>query len=134
MITVTAAILMNDDKVLIAQRGGKDHLAGKWEFPGGKIEPGERPEQCLIREVKEEFGVDVTVTEFFAKSVYNYEAGTIELLAYHVMWQGGDFQLNAHNAIKWASLDQLHQFDFAPADIPFVLKLQKEYGGPLPGK
>ncbi len=130
MISVTAAILINANRILIAQRGEKDRLAGKWEFPGGKIEPGERPEQCLIREMKEEFGVDVTVAGFFGRSVHVYETGAIELLAYHVIWHSGNFKLNAHTAIEWVSLNQLHQFDFAPADVPLVQKLQKQYDHP----
>ena len=119
---------------MIAQRAEKDRLVGKWEFPGGKIEPGERPEECLIREMKEEFGVNVTVTGFFGKNVYNYETGTIELLAYHVMWHSENFKLNAHAAIKWVPLRQLDQFDFAPADVPFVKKLQHRYSGPQKAK
>lgn len=127
MICVTAAILINANRVLIAQRGLNDQLAGKWEFPRGKIEHAETPEQCLIREMKEEFGVDVTIAGFFGKNVYNYDNGTIELLAYRVIWQDGDFKLNAHAALKWVSLNRLHEFDFAPADVPFVQKVQKEY-------
>lgn len=131
MISVTAAILIYGKKILIAQRREKDRLAGKWEFPGGKIEPGERPEECLIREMKEEFGVNVTVTGFFGKNVYEYESGTIELLAYYVNWHSEKFKLNAHAAIKWVPLSQLDQFDFAPADVPFVEKLQHHHSGPL---
>lgn len=128
MISVTAAIFLEGNTVLIAQRDKKDPLAGKWEFPGGKIEPGERPEECLIREIKEEFGVDIAVSGFFAKSVYPYDTRTIELLAYRVTRRSGHFKLNAHAAVRWVPLDQLHQFSFAPADVPFVEKLQREYG------
>jgi 8-oxo-dGTP diphosphatase len=125
MLSVTAAILIDGDRVLIAQRGKADHLAGKWEFPGGKIEPGESPEDCLIREMKEEFGIDVAVTGFFAKNVYKYETLTVELLAYYVSSSCGKFRLNAHAAMEWAPLNRLDRFDFAPADIPFAQKLQK---------
>ena len=117
--------MLQNDKVLIAQRRDNDKLGGKWEFPGGKIEEGESPEQCLTREMKEEFGIDVFIKEFFAENMHTYEMGTIRLLAYHTVWQGGDFSLNAHAAIKWVSLNQLHEFDFAPADKPLVEKLLK---------
>jgi len=123
MIRVTAAILINDNKILIAQRRDTDKLAGKWEFPGGKIEDNETPEQCLIREMQEEFGIDVAINGFFGENTYDYEMETIQLLAYHTVWQSGNFSLNAHAAIKWVSVSQLHQFDFAPADKPLVDKL-----------
>jgi len=125
LIRVTAAILMNNDRVLIAQRRDTDKLAGKWEFPGGKIENNETPEQCLTREMKEEFDIDVVIGEFFGESKYRYEKRTIQLLAYHTTWKGGDFSLNAHAAIRWVSLNQMQEFEFAPADKPFVEKLQQ---------
>lgn len=64
-VIIAAAVIRDGDKVLIAQRQGGP-LAGKWEFPGGKLEPGESPEQCLARELKEELGIDVTVKDIFA--------------------------------------------------------------------
>ena len=125
MIRVTAAIIINNDRILIAQRLNTDKLAGKWEFPGGKIEINETPVQCLIREMKEEFDIDVVIGEFFGESVYQYETGTIQLLAYHATWKGGSFSLNAHAAIRWVSLNQMQEIEFAPADIPLVEKLQQ---------
>ena len=84
MKRVTAAILMKNGRVLVAQRRGTDKLAGKWEFPGGKIENHETPKQCLIREMKEEFDIKVSIGKFFGESVYRCETGTIQLLAYHI--------------------------------------------------
>jgi 8-oxo-dGTP diphosphatase len=125
IIRVTAAILIHDNRILIAQRGDKDTLAGKWEFPGGKIEDNETPQQCLIREMNEEFGINVAIKGFFAENTYKYEKETIQLLAYHAVWKDGNFSLNAHAAIKWALLNELQKFEFAPADKPFVEKLQQ---------
>jgi 8-oxo-dGTP diphosphatase len=68
-VKVTAAILINDDKLLIAQRKSKDKLHDKWEFPSGKVDSDETPEECLKREMKEEFGIDVSVGEFLGESV-----------------------------------------------------------------
>jgi 8-oxo-dGTP diphosphatase len=130
MIQVTAAILIRDDRILIAQRLPDDKLAGRWEFPGGKIEDNETARQCLVREMKEEFGIDVAVNEFFAENTHRYAAQTIRLLAYRVVWQGGDFVLNAHAAVRWVPLNRLGEFEFAPADKPFVQKLQT---GAIPG-
>jgi 8-oxo-dGTP diphosphatase len=121
---VTAAILVHNDRILIAQRRDPDNLAGKWEFPGGKIEHNETPQQCLIREMKEEFDIDVVIGKFFDESVYHYESGKIQLLAYHTTWKRGRFSLNAHAAIRWVSLNQMQEIEFAPADIPIAEKLQ----------
>jgi len=126
MIRVTAAILIHRNKILIARRKDNDPLAGKWEFPGGKIEQNETPEQCLIREMKEEFGIDVVVGEFIGDSMCRYESKIIQLLGYCAVWTGGEFSLNAHAEYKWVSPEQLPDFDFAPADINFVNKLQQE--------
>ena len=125
MQTVTAAILMKDGKVLIAQRMRGDRLAYKWEFPGGKMEDGETPEQCLAREMREEFGIIVAVAEFFAESLYEYEHGAIRLKAYITDWLGGEFRPTAHRDYRWVSISDLAAFDFAPADIPLVAKLKE---------
>ena len=123
---VTAAILVKNDRVLVAQRRDTGKLAGKWEFPGGKIENHETPKQCLIREMKEEFDIEVSIGKFFGESIYRYETGTIQLLAYHTNWKGGCFSLNAHAAIRWLPLNQMQDIEFAPADMPLVEKLQQE--------
>lgn len=127
MKRVTAAILMKDSKVLIAQRPSSDPLAHKWEFPGGKVEAGETDEECLAREMSEEFGVQVAVHTFWAKSIYDYAEGSIELLAYFVEHISGRFELRVHDAIQWVTLAELNTFDFAPADQPIVDKLQTWY-------
>ena len=124
MVKVTAAILIHKDK--IARRKDNDPLAGKWEFPGGKIEQYETPEQCLAREMKEEFGIDVLVGEFFDESIYRYGPETIRLLGYRAVWTAGKISSSAHADYKWVSLKQIQDFDFAPADIKFVKKLQQE--------
>jgi 8-oxo-dGTP diphosphatase len=101
MKEVTAAILMKDGKVLIAQRAEDQKLGGKWEFPGGKVEFGETPEECLKREIKEELGIDIEVNEFFAESIYQYDTGAIKLLAYKVQWLDGEYELTEHSQIEW---------------------------------
>ena len=101
MKEVTAAIIINDGKILIAQRAEDQKLAGKWEFPGGKVEFGETPEECLKREIKEELGIKIEVDKFFAESIYQYNIGTIKLLAYKARWIDGEYKLTAHTQIKW---------------------------------
>jgi 8-oxo-dGTP diphosphatase len=125
MKTVTAAILFKDGKVLIAQRGQGDRLANKWEFPGGKVEAGETPEECLRREMYEEFRILVSVGEFLSESVYHYSHGSIRLIAYRTFYESGNLSLQAHANCAWVSVDQLDDFDFAPADLPFVLVLKE---------
>lgn len=124
MKDVTAAIILKDNKVLIAQRAPDERMAGKWEFPGGKIEPGETPRQCLIREISEELDVSVEVLDFFGESIYRYEHAEIRLLAYFCRWVSGDFSLRVHSRLEWVGRDKLSAFDFAPADIPLAEKLK----------
>lgn len=124
MKEVTAAIILNADKVLIAQRAPGENLAGKWEFPGGKIEQGETPQECLKREIREELDVEIEVMDFFDESIYAYHSGTIKLMAFWCQWISGDITLNVHSHIAWVSSHELDLFDFAPADIPLVEKLK----------
>jgi 8-oxo-dGTP diphosphatase len=124
IISVTAAILARDGKILFAQRKSSDHLAGKWEFPGGKIESGESPEHCLRRELQEEFGIDTKIGEFLADSVYQYDHISIRLLAYRTFLEHGKLEPNDHDAYAWVKIEEMDQYDFAPADVPFVDQLK----------
>jgi 8-oxo-dGTP diphosphatase len=124
---VTAAILIRGDKIFIGQRKAGKRMAHLWEFPGGKLEGEETPEECLAREMKEEFGVDVAVRELFGESVYHYEHGTIRLLAYFVDWTGGEMSLTDHQDCKWVSFDDLENYEFAPADVPLVQELRRTH-------
>ncbi len=121
---VTAAILMKDNRVLIARRPGNGAKVGKWEFPGGKIENGETPEECLRRELYEELEIVVEVKAFFEKSIYRYANGTIELLAYLVDWVGGEMKVREHDEVKWVYIDELDNYDLLPADVPLKDKLK----------
>lgn len=124
---VVAAILFKDNKVLIAQRADDDPLAGYWEFPGGKIEEGESPEESLNREMKEEFCITIEVEEFFESSLFTYEKGTIRLLGYFCRWVAGELLPQVHNNYAWAEINELANYTFAPADRPLVAKLSSEY-------
>jgi ferredoxin-type protein NapH len=125
MTTVTAAVMFKDGKLLIAKRGAEDRLANKWEFPGGKVESGETPEECLIREMYEEFCLRVSVYEFLGESVYPYNHGSIRLIAYRTAYESGTLSLQAHADFAWVTVAQLDDYDFAPADLPFVFMLKK---------
>ena len=124
MKKVTAAILIKDKKVLIAKRKADDRQANKWEFPGGTVEKDETPQTCLKREMQEEFGIEVSVGTFLGDSTYHYDHGSIKLLAYRTHWVSGKIALKDHADYRWVTSTQLSEYDFAPADIPFVEKLQ----------
>jgi 8-oxo-dGTP diphosphatase len=124
IIKVTAAILVKNNRIIIAKRGPNDRLANKWEFPGGKVEIDETQEQCLKRKMKEEFDIDVSVGEYLGSSIYFYSRMSIELMAYRAYWENGEIDLKDHDDFKWISLEQLAEFDFAPADMVFVEKLK----------
>ena len=125
MKNVTAAIIINNGLVLIAKRRSTDRLASKWEFPGGTVEEGETPEECLKREMKEEFAITVSIGEYLGDSLYKYDHGTIRLMGFRTYWENGDIMPKAHDDFRWVSLDELQAYDFAPADLPFVDRLRR---------
>jgi mutator protein MutT len=125
MIDVTAAVLIENGRVLIARRRPGASQAGLWEFPGGKVRPGESPAQCLKREIREELGIEIEVEEFFAESVYAYDDKTIRLLGYLVRVESGELSANEHAELAWAAPAELSRYRFCPADMPFVERLQK---------
>ena len=128
MMKVTAAILVQDNRVFIARRKKGEQLSGFWEFPGGKVEDGETMQECLKREMREEFQVDITVGDFFTESHYNYHHGPIHLLAYWAQWKQGAFIPSSHDQCCWVEINELDKYDFSPADRPLVKKLQEALG------
>lgn len=125
MIRVTAAVMVSDGMLLIAKRKPEARLPNLWELPGGKVEADETPEECLKREIREEFEIDITVGEYLGSNIHAYDFGTIELMAYRATWDSGDPVLKDHEEIRWAFPHELDQFDFAPADIAFIEKLMR---------
>lgn len=116
-IEVAAAIIWRRGEVLVARRAAGKHLAGYWEFPGGKLEEGESAEYCLARELEEEFGIAVVVGGFVAASVYDYGHKIVRLLAYDVEHVSGEFRLTDHDAIEWRTPAALGSVRLAPADV-----------------
>ena len=120
MIEVTAAILEEGSKIMIARRARGKHLAGFWEFPGGKIEQDETPEICLTRELKEEFEIDVTIEKYIGESIFNYPNKTIKLKAFTCQIRNGRMKLNDHDKVEWINLEEITNYKLAPADLPII--------------
>lgn len=127
MITVTAAIIEKEGSIFVARRKPGSHLAGYWEFPGGKLEPGESEKQCLARELLEEFGIECEVGEFIKESVYDYGSKIIQLRAYRVRHLRGTYQYRDHDKMGWLTVEELPSLKWAPADIPLVEKLLEDF-------
>lgn len=124
MIDVVAAILVDDEnRILIARRREGKSLGGFWEFPGGKIEKGEKPEESLYRELKEEMNIEIEVGDYFDTNVHDYGNVVIKLIAYYAKIKSGEICLVDHDKVEWVSKAELFNYDFAPADVQFVEKL-----------
>ncbi len=123
LIEVAAACLIRNKKVLIARRTAPSRLAGKWEFPGGKVEKYETHRACLIRELKEEFGITITVGDFVAAGTHRQPHGTFHIRAYQATWLTGDIIPTAHDRYAWAGPHDLLTYDLLPADIELAQSL-----------
>lgn len=120
MIEVVAAILEKDDKVLIARRKPGKHLDGYWEFPGGKIETNETAIDCLKREIKEEFSVEIEVHQYIGESIFEYTEKKIKLMAFSGKIIKGEIELRDHDLVEWIDLKDISLYKMAPADIPLI--------------
>ncbi len=126
-ILVTAAVIRRGDKILIAQRKSDSKVeALKWEFPGGKLEHGESPEQCLAREIKEELNLKIEVGELIAISSHVYRKKIhIVLLCYLCQFKAGQLKCLDVEDAKWISPRKMKTYKFAAADIPLLKKVKK---------
>jgi mutator protein MutT len=116
VIDVAAGLLFRGGRLLITQRRPGDHLAGLWEFPGGKREPGESFEACLRRELEEELGLEVEVGELVASVDHDYPEKRVHLEFYRCTSFRGDPQALGCHALAWVKQEELGQFVFPPAD------------------
>jgi len=123
-IEVVAAIIQHGDKFLATQRGYGDFKDG-WEFPGGKIEPGEEPKEALKREIKEELAVAIEVQEFLCTVKYQYETFYLTMHCFICELVDLEITLLEHEAAKWLTVDTLDSVDWLPADVEVVEKLKE---------
>lgn len=122
-INVVGAVIVKDGEILCAQRGEGGSLAGMWEFPGGKVEPGETPRAALAREVSEELLVEIRVGERVETTTYQYDFGLITLTTFFCELRSGTPLLVEHAAVQWLAPADLNALEWAPADLPAVRKI-----------
>ena len=121
-LPVVCAVIARDGRILLAQRPGHKHLALKWEFPGGKVEPGEQPEAALVREIREELGCALEIDRVLPRFVHHYGPVAIEMIPFVCRLAAGSPEPHPHEhvAVAWARPDELNGYDLASADLPVV--------------
>ena len=119
-LIVTAAVITRDDRVLVTRRKKDSHLGGQWEFPGGKMEPGESPEESLVRELQEELGVEIEVAHILEVVFHRYPERDVLLLFYSCELLDGEPWPVDVEEVAWVSRPELPHLDWVPADVPFV--------------
>lgn len=124
-INVVAAIIIKDNKIFATQRGYGEFKDG-WEFPGGKVEQGEAPENAIVREIKEELDTVIEVKEYFDTVEYDYPNFHLSMKCYICAVVSGKLELLEHEAAKWLDKDSLDSVAWLPADLGLVDKL-KDY-------
>ena len=126
MLGVVASVILREEKVLCVQRDEheKEYISSKWEFPGGKVEQGEDPIHALKREILEELHIEIKNIEFLMTVEYTYPDFHLVMHAYKCEISLGEPVLTEHVDLKWLSVDELAELDWAAADIPVVKFLQ----------
>lgn len=121
VILVVAGVITDGDKVLITQR--TENEGGLWEFPGGKVEPGESETEALARELWEELNVKVSVGEYLTETLHHYPTKSILLKSYRCKHVEGEITLHCHQSMAWVTKAQLDDYTFSDADKPLVALL-----------
>jgi mutator protein MutT len=120
---VAAALVFHKGKLLITQRRPDDHLPNLWEFPGGKVEPGETFERCLVREIREELGIEISVGELVEDLTHTYPEKTVRLRFFSCRLLSGEAKPIHVQALRWIARDELRNFDFPAADAKLIERL-----------
>ena len=118
-IKVVAAVIRKDNEVLATQRGYGNYKDW-WEFPGGKIEEGELPEEALVREIREELDIDIEVTAFLKTVEYEYPEFHLSMACYWCRIREGRLKLLEHEAARWLPVNDLRQVNWLPADLLLI--------------
>ena len=123
-IEVVAAMIVKDGKIFATQRGYGDYK-GWWEFPGGKIEEGEAPEEALVREIREELEADISVDEYLCTVEYDYPKFHMTMHCYLCTLLSGEVTLVEHEAARWLGMEELDTVKWLPSDIEVIEELKK---------
>lgn len=123
-IKVVGAVIRNDqNQILCALRSPEMSMPNYWEFPGGKIEKDERPEEALVREIREELGCEISVSELVEDIIHEYPEIIVNLITYEAKIKSGTPVVNEHAELEWKEITELKELEWAPADLPTVEKL-----------
>lgn len=123
-IRVVAAVIRKDDRIFATQRGYGEFKDG-WEFPGGKIEPGETPQQALVREIREELETEIRVGDLIDTIEYDYPTFHLSMDCFWCEIVEGSLELKEHEAAKWLDRESLYTVDWLPADVGLIEKIRK---------
>ena len=123
-IKVVAAVIRNDNRIFATQRGYGEFKDG-WEFPGGKVEAGETPEEALIREIREELDTEISVDEFIETIEYDYPAFHLSMDCFWCSIKEGNLTLREHEAAKWLDAQTIDSVEWLPADIGLIEKIKE---------
>ena len=126
IINVVAAAIEKHGKFFCAQRPEGKSLGGFWEFPGGKLEEGESPEQALIREIKEELNSEIQIISYINEASYDYDFGSVVMKTYHAELISGNLELLEHQNSTWLAPHELSTINWAPVDRPAVRLLSNK--------
>ena len=126
-INVVGAVLTRAQTILAAQRSSTMSLPGMWEFPGGKIEQDESPKEALLRELKEELLCSAEIGKHIQTTEHEYDFGIVILTTYYCSLTGDEPRLTEHSEIRWIHVAELDQLNWAPADIPAVKKIMRDF-------
>ena len=123
-IRVVAAIIVENGRVFATQRGYGDFKDG-WEFPGGKIEAGESPEQAMVREIREELDTEIRVERLLRTVEWDYPTFHLSMDCFICTIESGDLHLREHEAARWLDLEHLNDVDWLPADLQLIPEIAK---------
>jgi 8-oxo-dGTP diphosphatase len=120
MLKVTCAIIIQDNRILVTQNPAESDHPFQWEFPGGKIKPGELAKDCIVREIREELGIEINILKTLNSIAFDYGFKKIELIPFLCSIKTGEIKLYEHHAFAWVKVTDLENIDFSGADLELI--------------